>query len=270
MTAPSSASVRRKKPQQTGELAHYVGQRPAKPRFWLRFAYETLRRQEIVPLARTRLRGEPLHSIVGVSHLPTEAAFVLAVNHYSGRATLDATAAVITALADARPQVAPQTALVIGHRWPPAKSRLHAIMLGIARPIVSWIFARWEKHTLRIPLKNPVPSPAGLREWRARQQPVLVFPEGRARVKFGKIRAGAGRWLATLGMPVLPVGVWWEAEHGWSVQFGPPLRWADRDGLRDLQLGLAMAALLPEPLAQDWHADLTRWRNAHQDTETHD
>lgn len=41
-------------------------------------------------------------------------------------------------------------------------------------------------------------------------------------------------------------------------------RWVGpRDDLRDVQLGLAISALLPPELAEDWQAILARWRAIH-------
>ena len=50
---------------------------------------------------------------------------------------------------------------------------------------------------------------------------------------------------------------------GWQVRFGPPLRWSHRPELHDYQLGLMMAAVLPDDLAAAWRDDLHRWRAAH-------
>jgi hypothetical protein len=41
------------------------------------------------------------------------------------------------------------------------------------------------------------------------------------------------------------------------------MRWARRSDLRDVQLGVAIAALLPPELAPRWLPLLERWRVAH-------
>jgi len=47
------------------------------------------------------------------------------------------------------------------------------------------------------------------------------------------------------------------------VAFGAPLAWSSRRDLQDLQLGLAMAELLPAELAPAWSELLGRWQAAH-------
>ncbi len=92
-----------------------------------------------------------------------------------------------------------------------------------------------------------------------------MFPEEGARASralFADIRPGAGRWLASLAVPVVPVGVF-RSDEGWRVAFGPPVRWSSRAELRDVQLGLAIASLLPPDLAPRWLPLLERWRAAH-------
>lgn len=76
------------------------------------------------------------------------------------------------------------------------------------------------------------------------------------------MKAGVGPWLRGFEVPVVPVGVWWGAT-GWNVVFGAPLTWSSRRDLQDLQLGLAMAALLPAELASQWTDVLGRWQAAH-------
>jgi hypothetical protein len=103
-----------------------------------------------------------------------------------------------------------------------------------------------------------------LREWRRRveKHPALVFPEGVARGQLGDIRLGAGRWLAKLPAPTLPVAAW-QVGEAWTVIVGEPIQWSNRADLHDLQLGLAMAELLPPELAPQWQDLLGRWRAVH-------
>lgn len=241
----------------------YRGRRPFKGLFWLRFAYETLGPRRVRAVVAARLRTETVKASRALDLLP-EGAFILAVNHYSGRAAFDTAAAVLSALADARPDAVERMLIVVGKREYTRGNRFQRGVYRLSQWIVGHIFRRWRAHVLRIPLGNLQPDAAGLREWRIRNQPALVFPEGKAGLSFGAIRPGAGRWLAALNLPVVPVGVWWRQGEGWSIRFGAPLVWTHRRDLRDLQLGLAIAALLPEALASGWQADLYRWRAAHQ------
>jgi hypothetical protein len=58
--------------------------------------------------------------------------------------------------------------------------------------------------------------------------------------------------------PVLPVAVWW---HGgaWHVHFGTAIRWSEKSELHDLQLGLAIADLMPrQMLSREWLSYLQR------------
>jgi len=49
----------------------------------------------------------------------------------------------------------------------------------------------------------------------------------------------------------------------WRVVFGAPLDWGPDRRLRDVQLGLAIAELLPVEVAPRWQGMLERWRAAH-------
>ena len=118
------------------------------------------------------------------------------------------------------------------------------------------------RYAVRVPLRNLTPSPVGLRDWAARGQPIFVFPEGKSRLRLGAVRSGAGRWLASLDAPTLPVGVWWVRGEGWHIRFGSTIRWPTKRYLQDTQLALKLADLLPSDLAPDWQADLARWREA--------
>jgi hypothetical protein len=248
---------------QPSALSPYVGKRPFKPRFWLRLARETFGKRRVMPLVAARMASEQVCPVYGLDCVPREGAFILAVNHYSGRAALDTVAAVLAGLSQARPDAIEQITIIIGQRRNQPKNRVQAFVYRRVVRLLDALYGRWQAHIVRIPLKNPEPNPSGLRDWRRRDQPAFVFPEGRASVPFGSIRRGAGRWLAALGLPVVPVAVWWMEREGWTVRFGSPVEWTRRPDLRDVQLGLAMAALLPPDLAASWQADLARWRAAH-------
>lgn len=247
----------------TSALAPYIGRRSLKPRFWLCFAAQTLGRRSSSRVVRARAASEHLAGVEGLGNLPQSGEFILAANHFSGRAAYDTTAVALLAASLSRPDILDRITMVVGQHRMLVPSRLRSVIVRRMRRLIDWVFYRWRAHVLRIPLRNSDPSPLGLRDWRQRQQPVFVFPEGRAGLAFGKIRRGAGRWLAALDMPVVPVGVWWKHEDGWTVRFGAPIVWTHRLDLRDVQLGLEMAALLPEALAFDWQLDLARWRAAH-------
>jgi 1-acyl-sn-glycerol-3-phosphate acyltransferase len=200
--------------------------------------------------------------IEGLENLPKQGVFILAINHYRGSLTLDVIASVLTSANQARPDLADSYVIVSGKRAP----RRTKLMLPahFLRKIVEWVFRRWAQHHAQVMLSSANVSIKALRTWRTRiqQQPVLVFPEGKANLQFKQIRPGAGRWLAALSVPVIPVGVWWYAGT-WQLRFGPPLHWSHRQELLDFQLGLTMAALLPPELAPDWQTALTDWQTAH-------
>ncbi len=204
----------------------------------------------------------PPPRVEGLRFLPTAGVFVLAVNHGKGRRALDGIAAVLATANRARPDLANRYLLVAGQR---RRDLRKLPRLGrLIRRIVVWTFQRWERNVVRIPLGNADVSISSLRQWRqrVRRQPTLVFPEGRGRETFEAVRTGSGRWLATIGIPVLPVAVWWEGEDP-TVRFGPPIAWAGRSALHDAQLGLAIAGLLPATHAPAWEPALRRWREAH-------
>jgi 1-acyl-sn-glycerol-3-phosphate acyltransferase len=245
------------------QLTPYTGRRPFKPRFWLRLARETFGPRRVMPLVAVRMASEQMCAPHGLEHIPSDGAFILSANHYSGRAALDTVAAVLSALSQARPDAAESITVIVGQKRNTPKNRVQAFVYRRVVRLLDALYRRWQAHIVRIPLRNTEPSPSGLRDWRRRDQPAFVFPEGRAGIAFGSIRRGAGRWLAALGTPVVPVAVWWMDGSGWTVRFGPPLEWTPRADLRDVQLGLAMAALLPSDLAASWQSDLARWRAAH-------
>lgn len=238
--------------------------RPARSRrilFWACFLWQTLRRRRLARLVRLRLGGSAVRAH-GLEHLPASGVFTLAANHNGAGHVLDTIAAILAASGCARPDLADRFLLIVGHR-PPGRAR-PAPATRLARWLPRLVYRRWARHALRIPLGNERASVAFLRAWRrqAGRQPCLVFPEGRAGSHLAAIRPGAGRWLAALGVPVLPVGAWQRAGE-WQVRVGPPIRWSHRAGLRDAQVGLAIAALLPTDLAPGWEPALAAWRRAH-------
>lgn len=238
----------------TNSLDRYRGRRAEPIYFWLRTAIATLGHREITPLVHARLRGERIAQIAGLQHLPSSGAFTLAVNHYQGRGALDVAAAVLFAIAQCRPDAVRDIAFIVG-QTPRKKNWL----FSWAR---DWIFRRWAAHAIRIPLKNTTPSPLGLREWTGRNQSIFVFPEGKARLCFGALRDGAGRWLAVQALPTIPIGVWWVQGEGWHVQIGSAIQWPSKRPLHDMQLALKMAELLPPDLAPAWQNDLACWRES--------
>lgn len=225
-----------------------------KARFWLAFWRHTLTTPRITRLAALRLRGENI-TMTGLAHLPADGPFVLAANHFNGRPGLDVGAAVLNAAARIRPDAVDAMLIVIGQR----RGRRRTLL----RRVLDRVYGRWSHHVIRIALRNERPDIQGLRDWRRRNQPVFLFPEGRGQLTFGQVRTGAARWISRGKMPVIPVAVWWRRDDGWQVRFGSPLVWAARDDLRDAQLGLAISALLPQELAPDWQAVLARWRAIH-------
>ncbi len=231
--------------------------------FWLGFVIETFTRRRLSQLVRLRL-GRAQLELTGLANLPPTGNFVLAVNHYNGWPTLDVIAAVYAAANRVRPDQADRYAIIVGRRErtrttpPPLPARL-------IRRVINLAFQRWEANAARLPLGNRRSSIQTLREWRTRvkRQPTLVFPEGKARLQFGLVRSGAGRWLGAVGVPVVPVSIWWYAQ-AWHIRFGPPINWSHRPELHDIQLGLTLANLLPPELAPTWQDSLARWRETHR------
>jgi hypothetical protein len=220
---------------------------------------ETLTTRRVGRLVAAQLRRRACHCS-GLEHVPISGPFVLAVNHYNGSHSAEVAAAVLRAVGQQRADIAEDILFIIGQR---ADARL----AGPVAWLVSALYRRWSRHVLRIALHNSQPALTGLREWRRRAQPAFVFPEGRATLQLGQMRPGVGRWLAALNQPVIPVGVW-PAADGWHIHLSAPVQWAARPDLRDTQLGLHMAALLPPALAPGWADLLARWRASKAQPET--
>jgi hypothetical protein len=228
--------------------------------FWCHVARETIARRHLSRVVEQRLRGRAIASC-GADVVPHHGGFVLAVNHYHAGLTIDVVSAALASAAQARPAVDEECTVIVGQRAAPLRmSRWRAFVRWTAARFL----ARWEKNVLRIPTGRAAAGLGALRAWRKRAAvgPILVFPEGVANGQLDAMREGAGRWLSSLGVPVIPVGVWW-AEERWNVAFGAALEWSRREPLRDVQLGLAMAELLPAELAPEWIEPLAKWRAAH-------
>ena len=237
-------------------------------RFWARVALETVGARRLSRVLEQRLRGRGVLSS-GLEHVPARGPFVLALNHGHAHLTVDLIAAAVLSAEPARTdaRLADEVCLVVGRRPPRASpSRWRRLL----RATTDRVLRAWEARVLALPaLGAEAALAAGLAQLRAFRRvagvrPVLVFPEGVARGAFGDIRAGAGRWLGGLAAPTVPVAVWWsEPDDAFRVVVGARVAWAPRAELRDLQLGLAIAALLPESEAPEWQALLARWRGVH-------
>lgn len=198
----------------------------------------------------------------GLEHIPAEGAFVLALNHHPDGATGAVVLAALRAIARARPALI-ERVLVVGGRGAlgPPKSRAQSLLRSIGRLWVRAFRRRWREHFAVISMARTQPDYGSLRAWKreAASKLSVVYPEGVARETLGPMREGSGRWLATMDVPTIPCAVWWDGAR-WQVRFGAPVHWARRSALRDPQLGLAIAAMLPEPLQGGWRLDLQRLR----------
>ncbi|HEX2913074.1 MAG TPA: 1-acyl-sn-glycerol-3-phosphate acyltransferase [Chloroflexia bacterium] len=231
--------------------------------FWFGFLLETLTKRRLARLVKLRLGKTPLSPPQGLEKLPATGTFVLAANHFSGWPVIDVIPAILTAANRQRPDLADDYLIIVGRREPRRSNP--PLPARLSRKVINFAFARWSKNVIRLPLDNRQVSIKFLREWRTRvqKQPVLVFPEGKARLEFGPVRAGVGRWFSNLDVPVVPVGIWWH-ENTWHVRIGPAIEWSSRNELHDFQLGLAIANLLPPELATRWQKALNEWRATHQ------
>ncbi len=226
--------------------------------FWPGYTFETLTRRRLSRIVKWRSWGIRVE-VQGLENIPKGPGFILAANHYRGWPVLDVIAVIFKTVRLGRPELANNCAVIIGERErrqpspPPLPARL-------LRRGYRWMYRRWALNTALLPLDNRRASVKTLREWRIRvqHQPMLVFPEGKARLEFGLLRRGSGRWAASLGVPVVPVGVWWH-KAVWQVRIGRPVNWSPRNELHDVQLGLGIAHLLPPELAPRWQKGLSQW-----------
>jgi hypothetical protein len=234
--------------------------------FWLRFLVSTFTHQSLFALSKTRLKEKQVLEIEGLENLPDLGSFVLAANHYKQGNSLDQLACCIQAISLARPELANELLIVVGQK---EKTSSRGKLSRFTRYFSQSVLARWSRNVVRVTMDNgekgaPSNLMKGLRAWRKRvnEQPCFVYPEGKVNSSFQDIRPGAGRWLKSFNIPVIPTAIW--AEHGqWHVRFGETISWSEKAGLEDLQLGLAIADLLPAPMAPDWQLLLKRWRGIH-------
>jgi len=233
-------------------------------RFWAILAWQTLRGRDILPLSQEM--RDP-YEAYGLENIPTEGSFALAVNHTMRRWTPRLLSAIHAATLEKRPEYARQWIVIVGYREAKLEGRGQPgrfIVLTLRR-IHTWIYRRWSYNALRLPMDNQRAGLQALRNWRlrARYQPSVVFPEGRGAKTFEQVRPGAGRFLAGLGVPVLPVSVWWEEDkQRWQVVFGPSISWSVENRLHDLQVGLEIAYALPPEEAPKWQKALKDWELA--------
>ena len=227
------------------------------------FTAETLTGRKLSRLMQCQI-GKPEVEVSGEENVPDNGAFTFAVNHFKNGQSLGVVSAVLTSASEKRPELKDNYLLVVGQRVS-ASARSRAPLIRISRGIARWIQNRWARNLLHIPIGNDRPSISYMRDWRrrARRQACILFPEGKADMQFDSVRDGCGRWLASFDVPTIPVGVWWRDEK-WHVRFGKSIEWTRRSELRDLQLGLSIASLLPVEIASYWQEDLTRWRAAHE------
>ena len=240
--------------------------------FWLILAWQTFTRRDLRPLS---WEMHDNYVAEGLHFLPEQGVFTLAVNHTMRRWTPRVLATIHQATLEKRPDLAAEWLVVVGYKEANLKGKpvwARWIVLRLRR-IYTWIYKRWSYNALRLPMGNDRSSVQALREWKTRafKQPAVVFPEGRGYATFREVRPGSGRWLATLGVPVLPVSIWWEsAEKRWHIVFGPPVEWSVDARLHDLQIGLEIAFGLPPAEAPAWQEALAEWQSAHLETEATD
>jgi 1-acyl-sn-glycerol-3-phosphate acyltransferase len=239
--------------------------------FWIWYTIATVIYPRFSSLVCLRRFADKPIQVEGLENLPISGSFVLAANHYRGAITLDVIAAILATVKQVRPEVLEEFILVVGQRASKRKKK-PPIPARLTKKLINYSYRRWSKNVIRVALGNERASIKALREWkmRVKQHPALVFPEGKARLVFGNIRPGAGRWLNSLGLPIIPVGVWWY-NGGWHVRIGKPIKWSVRPELFEAQLGLNIAALLPKELTGQWSSKLKIWQEVHRvATEQHE
>lgn len=232
---------------------------------WLALLWVTVTSASATALFRRLSRPFPVHG-EGAQRLPERAAYVLALNHFSDGATGAVVRAVIDAMSEARPTHVERVLMVGGRR---ERARRGAVARAAARlgaGISRWFRARWSEHFEVISMEGTRADWGALRRWqrRANERVSVVFPEGIAGFELGAIRDGAGRWLATMAVPVHPCAVWFDGER-WNVRIGPAVPWARSKRVHDAQLGIAIARLLPESLQGEWRSDIERWSRVHNE-----
>lgn len=195
----------------------------------------------------------------GVDHVPRDGAYVLAINHFSDGASGAVVLAALEAASTVDPTVIDRVLLVAGGRERPTQSKAAQIARRIGRAIAAFTRRRWSEHLVVLSMEGTRPDWGALRSWQrvASERVSVVYPEGIARVTLGPMRPGVAKWLASLAVATVPCAVWFD-DGVWNVRFGRPLSWSKNRRALDAQLGLAVAALLPEALRGDWAHDLAR------------
>ncbi|MCC6980989.1 MAG: hypothetical protein IT343_21895 [Candidatus Melainabacteria bacterium] len=242
--------------------AYVSGSKLAKTAFIVSLLFATVFHRSVSALASVFEALFGAVDVGGEELIPKTGPFTLAVNHFHGAWTPFVTAAVLAALKRQRPDAVDDLAMVLGQRADSGKKRFF-VARGI-RAMVQGVLRRWERNLLRIPLGNSNVEINTLRTWRrvAQERPTLVFPEGLASITFEKVRPGAGQFLRALNVPIVPCAVWYHRGR-WHVEFDAPILWATNPELSDLQVGLAIAQLLPADLTPHWRGVLERWNHAH-------
>jgi len=225
------------------------------------FVLETFSGRRLSRLMRRQTNPQRIESL-DTDNIPEEGMFTFAVNHFSAGSSIGVISALLKSANLRRPDIQDVYLMVVGQRVRADKKRNPAEKA--IRWCVKQIKQRWSRSVIHIAIGNDRPTINHLRNWRrrCRQQPIIIFPEGIASLEFKTVRQGAGKWLSSFPVPTLPVGVWWHKDR-WHVRFGKPIEWSSRTELRDIQLGLSIASLLPGEIASSWKEDLCRWRSAH-------
>ena len=235
-------------------------------RFWPLLIWQTLTARDLRILSHEMCDH---YQVQGLDYLPTSGVFTLAANHTMRRWTPRSLATIHRATLEKRPDLGQAWLVIVGYKELELAERgwLMRFLIKQMRRFYARIYLRWQYNILRLPMGNNRASMQALREWRrrAKQQPTLVLPEGRGAKAFEEIRPGAGRMLASLEVPILPVSVsWQETEQRWQVIFGPPIQWSNEARLHDLQIGLEIALALPAAEAPRWQTALAQWQAANE------
>lgn len=218
--------------------------------FWLQFLFLTLvnrRTTAATALVEDHIGKCQIH---GAEHIPTTGPFVLAANHYLRDTLVRVVGALLCGLREARPGAVDEIVIIASKSL---RKNKQGLIKRTLRRFMDTIYWLWRRNVLVVPMGDTA-SVAAMLEWRRRAatQPVLVFPEGRSSKTFTAVKKNAGRWLRTLGTPVIPVGVWHQ-DGVWHVRFGPPVKWTGASANSDSQLSQVIAGLLPPELAPTWY-----------------